>query len=98
MLSWSACGSAAIAANVSAPLVNSCDCWTATGATIEASRPEALMNRASCVFGSARFLATGRRYRNRGERLSMASFSEPPRPANAEPKPIRSALPALRVF
>ncbi len=60
--SSSACGSAENAAKVLAPFVKSCDCWRATGATIDESRPEAEMKRASPVPGLARFFATGFRF------------------------------------
>ena len=98
MVSCRAPASALNAANVIAAFVNTSACCSATGATIRATLPSAGKKRRKRVDGSIRTFVTGRRPRNSGCRLEIASLSEVPRPAKALPKPSRLVRTAVRVF
>ena len=98
IVSWSARGSAEMAANVSAMSVNSSACVRATGATCAEARPIWRKNWSSSVFGSARFVITGVSARKNGLSASIERLIDWPRPAKASPKPAVAFWMCGRVF
>ena len=87
IVSWSARGSAEMAANVSAMSVNRSACVRATGAACADARPICRKNWSSSVFGSARFVMTGVSARKNGLSASIERLIDCPRPAKASPNP-----------